>query len=331
MYIIFKDNCSLMDLHITNSELQQLVTTLYGIDVHEITALTGYCDKNYHIKSHNEYVLKITTDNFDVLQLQNSLMAFLHKKGFPVPYVIPSKEGDFISTYKGFQVRLFSYLSGKSAVADNYDEELLRNIGTLLGKMDLAVQEFNHPQKKSASFFDVQNFLQLQDYLDLVSGDETLLIKKLFCRYEEEIIHCKKLLRRSMVHNDVNEFNVLSTDAKTVSGIIDFGDFAYTYHVNNLAITLTHYLLRQRDVLGNTHIVYQAYNEVFSLTEEEKNVLPLLVRCRLVTLILLGLDAIKDDQEDEYVQQEVAYSRKALKELSSWSDKEMMAAFRREQ
>lgn len=54
--------------------------------------------------------------------------------------------------------------------------------------------------------------------------------------------------RRSVIHADVNDYNVLVDPARqTLTGIVDFGDAMYTHTVNDVAIAMAYIALGADD------------------------------------------------------------------------------------
>ena len=58
-------------------------------------------------------------------------------------------------------------------------------------------------------------------------------------QYRELVSPIYKDLRKSLIHNDINEWNVLANENK-FAGLIDFGDMVDTATINELAISLAY-------------------------------------------------------------------------------------------
>jgi 4-aminobutyrate aminotransferase-like enzyme len=92
-------------------------------------------------------------------------------------------------------------------------------------------------------------------------------------------------MRKSVVHNDANDNNILVTetpDAPKVRAIIDFGDAIYTQIINDLAVAIAYAVMDKPDPLNAALPLVEGFHSSFPLLEEELEVLYVLVAMRLV-------------------------------------------------
>src|SRR6185503_13860961 len=108
-------------------------------------------------------------------------------------------------------------------------------------------------------------------------------------------------LRRSVIHGDANDYNVL-VDMDVVVGLIDFGDMVYSWTIGNLAIAIAYVVLGKEDPYGSADDVIDGYTKEFSLHKEEIDVLWKLVRLRLAMSVCLAADQLRQRPENEYLQ-----------------------------
>src|SRR5205085_9705136 len=84
-------------------------------------------------------------------------------------------------------------------------------------------------------------------------------------------------LRRSVIHNDANDHNVLvgdaRPDARPVAGLLDFGDMLEAHTVSELAVAISYAMLGKRSPLAAAAHVVAGYHETLPLTEPELAVL----------------------------------------------------------
>src|SRR5262249_48971992 len=104
-------------------------------------------------------------------------------------------------------------------------------------------------------------------------------------------------LRRSVIHGDANDFNVivddgadLATRRQRIAGIIDFGDLIHSYTVGNLAVAASYVLLDKPDPLRAAAHVVAGYHAAFPLTEPEIAVLFGLMTLRLCLSVCHAAD-----------------------------------------
>lgn len=115
---------------------------------------------------------------------------------------------------------------------------------------------------------------------DIPSAKDRNLIKYYFQQYDENVVPKISKLRKSIIHGDVNEWNVLVKN-NDVTGIIDFGDLCYTPLINELAITIAYACLYVENPLEWTSTIIESYNKILTLEEKELAALYYLIAARL--------------------------------------------------
>ena len=122
--------------------------------------------------------------------------------------------------------------------------------------------------------------------------DESLgsAIDSLLERFDSEVTPLLPALRRSAVHNDLNDHNVLVgggddiySRRQRVTGIVDFGDMVYGYTVADLAIAAAYVCLDSDDPLAALASLARGYHALFPLTGDEISALFGLIVLRLCT------------------------------------------------
>ena len=91
--------------------------------------------------------------------------------------------------------------------------------------------------------------------------------------------------RKSILHGDVNDYNLLIQDNQ-VSGIIDFGDITYGPIVFDLAIALSYLLPHQSNPSEFANAFIAAYHQQHPLEEKELESLYYLIALRCCQSIL---------------------------------------------
>jgi Ser/Thr protein kinase RdoA (MazF antagonist) len=94
----------------------------------------------------------------------------------------------------------------------------LQDFGQKLGQLSRALADFDHPAVHRDFHWDLANGNRIiNQYASLIENAELrkLVLK---CRFEPATE-----LRRSVIHGDANDYNVLvDPESMTVSGLIDF-------------------------------------------------------------------------------------------------------------
>ena len=173
--------------------------------------------------------------------------------------------------------------------------ELLRDLGRKLGKLDRALADFDHPAVHRDFHWDLANGNRILDEFAGLIKDPALRELVLECRFD-----IKPDLRRSVIHGDANDYNVLvDPNRMEVVGIIDFGDMVYSYTVGNLAVALAYVVLDPR---ADAREVVEGYTSEYALTRDELEALWPLMLLRLGMSVCIAAYQQQQRPENEYLQ-----------------------------
>ena len=129
--------------------------------------------------------------------------------------------------------------------------------------------------------WDIQ-YLHLNEKFinDIESFRDRKLVNYFFQQFNEVVIPILPSLRKSIIHNDLNEWNILCND-KGVSGVIDFGDIAYSQLVNEVAIAMTYGAYDKDDPITNSSYILNSYHKKLPLKNDEISLLYYLITAKL--------------------------------------------------
>lgn len=237
-------------------------------------------------------VLKIAnaSESREFLEAQNAVLGYLSDR-VPFCQLVIGEIGEF----QGHFVRLLTYLPGVPlAEIKPHTPGLLNDLGQKLGQLSRALADFDHPAVHRDFHWDLANGNRIvNEYAPLVA-DVKLRELVLKCRFEPEVE-----LRRSVIHGDANDYNVLvDPDSMKVSGLIDFGDMVYSYTVADLAIALAYVVLGE----GDPRDVIAGYRSEFGLLDEEREALWPLVRLRLAMSVCIAAYQRQQQPDNEYLE-----------------------------
>ena len=200
-------------------------------------------DQNFFLTddSGQQFVLKIANRCGIALFLeaQNAVLDYLAERVSFCQRVIGE-----IAEFEGHLVRVVTYLPGVPlAEIKPHTPGLLHDLGQKFGQLSRALADFDHPAVHRDFHWDLANGNRVvNEYAPLIE-DADLRELVLKCRFEPETE-----LRRSVIHGDANDYNVLvDPESMTVSGLIDFGDMVYSYTVGDLAIAVAYVVLGEGD------------------------------------------------------------------------------------
>jgi len=246
-------------------------------------------DKNYLLTydSGQQFVLKIAnaSESRDFIEAQNAVMAYLSER-IPFCQRLVSEVTEL--------ARVVTYLPGVPlAEIKPHTPGLLHDLGRKLGQLTRALADFDHPAVHRDFHWDLANGNRVvNEYAPLIE-DAKLRELVLKCRFEPATE-----LRRSTIHGDANDYNVLvDPESMTVSGLIDFGDMVYSYTVGDLAIAVAYVVLGE----GDPRDVIAGYRSEFGLLDEEREALWPLVRLRLAMSVCIAAHQIRQQPENEYL------------------------------
>lgn len=272
----------------------------------------GYANKNYHISTETEsYIFKTYPHNPEtsaLLEAENKTLSFLATSGIgEIPRPIKFSDG---ASLKNLQIegetrscRMLSFIDGEFLGDVNQTEETIVSFGSFLARIDSALLQFSSPVLRSRQWeWDLQYFHLNKKYLvDIENAKNQSLVRYFLLQYNEIIVPLLPELRKSVIHNDANEWNVMVKKGR-VSGLIDFGDLAHSYLINELAIACTYVCYDKEDPLHWAKILVRAYHKVLPLEEREISVLYYLIAARLCTSVCNSARAKKIDASNSYAQ-----------------------------
>ncbi len=293
----------------TSSKIASQIALEYFNLKAKSTTLNSYADENFLLEtdSGEKFLLKISNEaakenlDFQVRLLQ-------HLSGMKLPCLIArtvlDKNGNALAAIsRNKTARLLSWIPGRLWATVNPKTDVLRNnLGKVAGTLTTALQDFEHPAAHRRLDWDLANANWTKRYLNRFSGEEKKMISYFQQRFSE-VEHTYRTLPKSVVHNDLNDYNILVSEDisnPSVSGIIDFGDAVYTQTINDLAIALAYATMNLPEPLSAALDVVSAYNKQYKFSENELACLYVLVGMRLVTTVVSASLKKEEFPNDEY-------------------------------
>lgn len=275
----------------TEAQVQQLAKNHYGLEA-EVKTLQGYDEQNFllTVPQGEKYILKIADDEQGYSFLEAQIAISLHlkksKEAAKFQQYRINTEGKELTTIqhegKNYYIRVLTFLTGQFwAERKDPAHVLLRNLGNFLGEMDVSLATFHHPAAFRYLEWDLKNTLDARKNVQYIASHEKRrLVSYFLLQFETEVFPHLSDLRCASIHNDANDYNVL-TQGDDVNGVIDFGDFVYSQLIHNLAIACTYAVLDNPDPLAAASHIIKGYNQKLPLQEKEIGLLYYLVAARL--------------------------------------------------
>jgi len=265
-------------------------------------ALPSERDQNFLVtdQAGEKFVLKIANalESRAFLEAQNAALRHVAGRVSFCQSPLKSVSGDDIVSVEQYFARLVGYLPGVPlAQAQPQSPALLRDLGRKLGQLDEALSDFERPAVHRDFHWDLANGNRIIDEFASLIEDEKLREHVLRCH-----IRIDERLRRSVIHGDANDHNVLvDPERMIVTGLLDFGDMVYSYTVGELAIAIAYVVLDKDDPHAAADEVVAGYTSEFQLRAEELEMLWPLVRLRLAMSVCLAARQLRAQPENEYL------------------------------
>lgn len=264
-------------------------------------------DQNFLLtdRAGEKFVLKIANalEVPEFIEAQNAVLKHLEKRISFCQRLVPASSREETVSVRSLTeakhlVRMVHYLPGVPlAEIKPHSAKLLRDLGRKLGELDRALADFDHPAVHRDFHWDLANGNRVIDEYGGLISDVSL--RKLVCKCRVEF---DADLRRSVIHGDANDYNVLvDPDRMTVVGLIDFGDMVYSYTAGNLAIAIAYVVLEKEDPVTAAAQVVEGYTQEFSLLQNELDILWDLVRLRLAMSVCMAATQRQQQPDNEYL------------------------------
>jgi 4-aminobutyrate aminotransferase-like enzyme/Ser/Thr protein kinase RdoA (MazF antagonist) len=280
---------------------EALADSLFGLTA-TAKPLPSERDQNFLLTRADgkKYVLKIANpeEERSILEMQNEAMNRLAAAAPGLcPIVLPNEEKEEISVVEEsgtrFFVRLVSYAEGRPlALVRPHSRALLRELGRAAGRLSRGFAGFDHPAAHRPFPWDLQGGTAVvRRHLGLIADPgRRALLERLADRFDAQTAPHLSGLKRGVVHNDANDYNVIvgppekdgpSFGRLTIAAIVDFGDMIHSYALAEPVVACAYAMLEKDEPLAAAADVLSGYREEWPLTEAEAD--------RVYDLIVLRL------------------------------------------
>ena len=296
----------------TGGDAEALARGFYGISA-MASSLPSDRDQNFRLETDggDRYVLKIANGMEDraVLEAQQLAMAHLAERFALAPKVCRTLSGELLTEVQSsggarHYLWLITFLPGRPlGEARHHSMALLRDLGRCAGRLDRALLDFDHPAIHRDFAWDLANGLRtVNEYRALIDDPGIKAqVESLIERFERETTPLLPKLRRSAIHNDLNDYNLLVAGRERIGGVVDFGDLVHSYTVGELAIAVAYAMLGKRDPLATACLMAGGYHEENPLTEEEVAALFGLICLRLCVSVCMAAHQHRQRPDDDYL------------------------------
>jgi 4-aminobutyrate aminotransferase-like enzyme/Ser/Thr protein kinase RdoA (MazF antagonist) len=286
---------------------ERIAREVYGL-AGSIVALPGERDCNFRLRTADarEFVLKV----LDVVSDPGSadcLVSVLDHLAeqdptLPVPRLIPTLKGEAIGRFTrervDYAVCMVSFLSGRLLTESPPTPELLRGMGALLARLDLALRGFFHPSLSRRLAWDVRNLPELAAFGRHI---ESAALREAVAAVSEDFRACLprlRGLRSQAIHGDCHAANlVVDEGGQSICGILDFGDMIHAPLIFEPAVAMSELLTEAVAPLTAAAAVLQGYAGSVALQADEVELLYDIVAARHAVTVLVHAWRTRHDPE----------------------------------
>jgi len=279
-----------------------------------IKSLPGELDLNFLVKTDTgNYIFKIASSekcDINFLNFQNEILEYLEggDASILIPETIPGINGKLINDLKidgkKFYIRLLTWLPGLLWSDFNvHTTRLLFELGEKAGHLTYLLHNFGDAYPMQREFdWDISQTDWTKNHQHLFNAEQKKYIEYFFKGFksiEKDLNECRK----SIVHNDINDNNiVIQPESGKVKGFIDFGDATYTATINDLAVCITYAVMHKDQVMEAALKIIKGYHASYPLEAQELEILYWLVGARLVISLTKSQINAKVEPENKYHQ-----------------------------
>jgi Ser/Thr protein kinase RdoA (MazF antagonist) len=208
-------------------------------------------------------------------------------------------------------VRLVTYVEGVPlAEVRERTPALFESLGRTVGRLDRALDGFDHPAIHRDFHWDLARAdVVIEEHLPRVTDRADRQIVERITRAALQAIDAyQPAFRRSTVHHDANDWNVLVSApdpprlaTPEVVGIIDFGDMVHSWTVADPAVAVAYAMLDAADPLAIAEAVIRGYQSEHPLLQEERAAVFPLACLRLCMSACIAAWQQAQRSDDEYL------------------------------
>ncbi len=277
---------------ISRSAVAQALRRWWGLKG-SLEDLPSERDQNFLVRDASgepAHVLKIANlaEDRAFLDCQEQAMQALSEAGVPVQQVRTTFDGQAIVGLGDPGppwCRLLSWLPGRLlATVENPEPALWTDLGATMGRSATALMDFDHPAARRAIQWDVQvaGAVIARGIDDVADGVRSRLLAGIAEGLRADLVPRLPSLRRSVIHNDANDHNVVVDDAGLrVAGLLDFGDLVHSVTAHEAAVACAYAMLGRADPATVLQRIVAGFDATCALTEDELDALPSLILARL--------------------------------------------------
>ncbi len=273
--------------------------------INSVKPLEGYGSTNYKVSLANgeDYLVKIyKAEEIKLIKEEERIISLLKKKvniNLPVTIPFPIASGVPSSVY----IRVSKFIEGTALTKELATDHLLADLAHAVAELLTQLQLIDSDIIKAHEHdWNLRDALLNKSKAELITNPaEKKIVQHYFSIFENDVLPGFGKLRKSVLHGDLNEANIIVNN-NTVNGFIDFGDISYAPAVCELAVLLTYIMMMfPEDCFDKAKIIIENFQQKFPLTGDELEFLPLLIATRLSVSVCKSAEAKAKNADTDYI------------------------------
>ena len=226
---------------LTTADAVEIGATLFGVRASTARDLGSERDRTFMLD--DVAILKVSNaaESMDVLDMEAAAALHVHAVDPGLGVALPRSplgSSEFRGHWGEHAVRLYDVLPGNSRIeATGLSDAALSAWGETTARLGIALRGFTHPSAVRVMAWDVQHALDAREMLSCV-GEGRDVVERVLDAFEARVTPVWPRLRAQVAHTDLTVDNTLTDDDGFITGVIDFGDMAYTALITDLASVL---------------------------------------------------------------------------------------------
>lgn len=291
--------------------IEALLAEHFGLENCKIKKTVGYANANYIVSTdQNKFILKTYQDYTELKEIVDAESQILveltsQDSSAPYPRPIPFNDGALLKVLeiegKSQLVRMLSFLEGEFMGDRSVTIQTAHSIGAFMANLNVQLRPLNQVVYQARQWeWDIQYLHLVKEFADHIEGEHNKHVVRYFIQqFETNVKDELPFLRKQLIHNDANEWNIL-VDGDQISGIIDFGDMAHSPLIHELAVAATYVAYRHPDPASWVKEVARAYHKILPLESREIDLLYYLIAARLCLSVCNSAHSKAKDPENSY-------------------------------
>lgn len=256
------------------------------------------------------------SDSADFVECQNQALELAASNGCSCQRLLSTLEGgekivELSTTAGGVCLcRMLTFLPGGmlAEVAPSWPDQanLWSEVGKAVGSVTKALQDLNHSAAHIIGFdWDLQRCEEvITQKSTCLPEQRQAMIAKFLREYQSDVKPLLSKLRKSVVHNDGNDYNIVVDRNSGQVGLLDFGDMLYSYTCADAAICMAYLLFHvpaEKSLVSSMVPFVRSFYEQCPLTAEELQVVFGLAIVRVCTSVCMSAFQSSLEPDNEYL------------------------------